>query len=77
MTRTSLIRRALPLALAASLVLPAAAFAQQARPAAAATTATAQAGTGTNLCARKWIINRIDTSNSKFFFRLFANAFGS
>lgn len=49
MTRTSLIRRALPLALAASLVLPAAAFAQQARPAAAATTATAQAGSPSQL----------------------------
>ena len=49
MTRTYLIRRALPLALAASLVLPAAAFAQQARPAAAATTATAQAGSPSQL----------------------------
>ncbi|ATD66579.1 organic solvent ABC transporter [Luteimonas chenhongjianii] len=42
-----LIRRALSLALAASLVLPAAAFAQQARPAAPA--ATAQAGSPSQL----------------------------
>lgn len=49
MTRTSLIRRALPLALAASLVLPAAAFAQQARPAATATSAPTQAGSPSQL----------------------------
>ncbi|WP_233580249.1 MULTISPECIES: ABC transporter substrate-binding protein [Luteimonas] len=47
MNRMPLIRRALSLALAASLVLPAAAFAQQARPAAPA--ATAQAGSPSQL----------------------------
>lgn len=48
MIRMPLIRRALPLALAAALVLPAAAFAQ-ARPAAAPAASTAQAGSPSQL----------------------------
>lgn len=48
MMRMPLIRRALPIALAAALVLPAAAFAQ-ARPAAAAAASTAQAGSPSQL----------------------------
>lgn len=48
MIRMPLIRRALPLALAAALVLPAAAFAQ-ARPAAAPASSTAQAGSPSQL----------------------------
>lgn len=66
MIRMSLIRRALPLALAAALALPAVAFAQQAAPAAQA--ANAEAGTPSRLVLSnsERVLRTLDSRRAEF-----------
>jgi len=66
MNRMPLIRRGLSLALAASLVLPAAAFAQQARPAAPATTAQAGSPSQLVLANTERVLKTLESRRAEF-----------